>query len=744
MRYALAILTLAATAATTLSIPLAAQSVPATSPRPWMDGTLSPDRRAELLLAAMTPDEKIALLHGPMAVSFGAKAPLPEGAVGSAGYVPGNDRLGIPALQESDASLGVANPMKVRGADDYSTALPSGLALAATFDPVLAFSGGRMIATEARAKGLNVMLAGGANLARDPRNGRNFEYLGEDPLLTGTLAGESVRGIQSTGMVSTVKHFALNDQEHLRLTADSWIGEAAARESDLLAFEIAIERGQPGSVMCSYNLVNGDYGCDNDWLLNRVLKRDWGYKGWVMSDWGAVHRLDAVLHGLDQQSGEQLDKQVWFDKRLTDAIAAGTVPQARVDDMAHRILRSMFANGLFDNPPVKGLVDFEAHGAIAQKEAENGIVLLQNDGNILPLVAGARRIAVIGGHAEAGVPSGMGSSQVATPWGAGPGGPVSVPIGGEGMMAAFSSVVFHPSSPLTAIRARMPQGTVSFDPGLYASSAVEAARKADVAIVFAWKPSGEGDDDADLTLPWGQDALIEAVAAANPNTIVVLETGNPVRMPWAGKVKAVLEAWYSGQKGGEAIARVLFGEVNPSGRLPLSWLIDERQLPRPTIPGWGAPDGTMVKVDYRIEGADIGYRWYARHGLQPHYWFGHGLSYTSFTHANLALTGGRTLTATLDVTNSGRRAGSDTVQLYLTQRPGGPERRLLAYAKVALAPGETRRVTLTVDPRLLASFDEKAHGWRIDAGPYQVGIGRDAGTVDLAGEVSLTAQRLKP
>jgi len=747
-RWMLTATALAYVAMTTLPQVATAQTEAAASARPWMNKGLSPEKRADLLLAAMTQDEKFAILHGPMAMPLGPQFPMPKGAVGSAGYIPGNERLGIPAQQESDASLGVTNPGKIRGAEDYSTALPSSLALAATFNPEIARAGGVMVGTEARSKGLNVMLAGGVNLARDPRAGRNFEYLGEDPLLSGVLAGESIKGIQSTGMVSTIKHFALNDQEHLRMTVDSVIGEAAARESDLLAFQIAIERGQPGSVMCSYNLVNGAYGCDNDWLLNTVLKKDWGYKGYVMSDWGAVHRVETAINGLDQQSGEQLDKQVWFDKPLREALAAGKVTQARIDDMARRILYAMFANGLFDNPAVKGPVDFGAHGRVAQQEAEEGIVLLRNEGNILPLAASAQKIVVIGGHADAGVPAGTGSSQVTTPYVPGPAGPFgaprTVPIGGEGMMAMMSSVVFHPSAPLMAIRERMKGKTVGFDNGLYPEAAAAKAKDAELAIVFVYQPQGEGQDVPSMSLPWGQDALIEAVAAANPNTIVVLQTGGPVHMPWAGKVRGVLQAWYAGQKGGEAIARVLFGEVNPSGRLPMSWPVDESQLPRPVIPGTGLPEGSPARVDYTIEGSDVGYRWFARQGTAPRYWFGHGLSYTGFSYANLAVSGGKTVSATVDVTNSGAKPGSDVVQLYLTDKPGGAKRRLIGFQKIALAPGETKKVTLTADPRLLADYDEKARGWRIAAGSYAVAIGKDAGSMAVSGAAKLTAQQLKP
>ena len=750
MNRAFALLAATALATVTLggasALPLPSGAATATAgSRPWMNTQLTPDQRADLLVKAMTLDEKVAMLHGPMAMPFGPTMPMPKGAVGSAGYIPGNSRLGIPALQESDASLGVTNPMMVRGAKDMSTPLPSGLALAATFDPAIAFAGGKMVGEEARAKGLNVQLAGGVDLARDPRNGRNFEYVGEDPLLAGVMAGDSVRGIQSTGMISTVKHYALNDQEHNRNTVDAVIGEQAARESDLLAFEIAIEHGRPGSVMCSYNFVNGVHACQHDMLLNQVLKHDWRYPGFVMSDWGAVHSLDAFNAGLDQESGDQLDEQVWFDKPLKAAVAAGTIGTARVDDAVHRILRAMFANGLFDTPAASPEIDFAAHAQVAAQEAEAGIVLLDNSRHLLPLAGSAKRIAVIGGHAEAGVPAGMGSSQVTNPYRTGPFAPTSVPLGGEGMMAMWNNVVFDPDPPLAALRAKLPNAAISFDTGMSPEAAATAARGADVAIVFAYQPSGEGEDMSDMALPFGQDAVIEAVAAANPNTIVVLETGNPVRMPWAGKVGAVIEAWYGGAKGGDAIARVLTGDTNPSGRLPMSWPVDERQLPRPALPGWIAGPKDMVKVDYTIEGADVGYRWYTRKNMTPRYWFGHGLSYTTFGYGSLSVAPrGNTIAASVAVTNKGSVAGADVVQLYLTDRPGGAARRLLAFDKVTLAPGETKRVTLTADPRLLADYDVAGHGWRIAAGRYGVALGRDAGTLEQKTAVTLQAQTLVP
>lgn len=496
--------------------------------------------------------------------------------------------------------------------------------------------------------------------------------------------------------------------------------------------------------MCAYNLVNGVYACQNDWLLNKVLKRDWGYQGFVMSDWGAVHSLEAFAGGLDQQSGEQLDAKVWFDAPLREAVKVGKIPASRVDDAAARVLRAMFTAGLFDRADKPADIDFAAHADIAQHEAEESIVLLQNRNAILPLAASAKRIAVIGGHADAGVASGSGSSQVTTPYRKDPLPLATVPIGGEGMMAAFSNVVFHPSSPLLALRAHLKAAQVTFDNGLYPESAAAAARNADVAIVFVYQPSGEGEDVPNLALPMGQNALVEAVAAANPNTIVVVESGNAVALPWSDKVSAIVEAWYGGSRGGEAIARVLTGEVNPSGRLPITWPMNESQLPRPAIPGWTAGPTERISVDYNIEGSNVGYRWYSQKGEKPLYWFGHGLSYTSFAYDKLVVRGGNSLEADVTVTNKGDRAGKDVVQLYLTGRPAGAVRRLVAFQKLSLAPGESQRVKLAGDLRLVADFDAKKRRWLVPAGTYTLVVGQDAGSAGLSATAKLAAATLKP
>jgi len=707
-----------------------AQIVSAAEPA---SGMARAEAKAAATVKQMTAEEKVLLTWGIMPLPlFGSATPIPADAIPGAGYIAGIARLGVPALKETDASLGVSYVAGIR--KDGATALPSGVAMAATWNPELLWKGGAMIGSEARAKGFNVMLAGGVNLMRDPRNGRTFEYLSEDPLLSGVLVGSMIAGIQSNNIISTIKHFALNGQETGRQYVDIRISEPAARESDLLAFQIGIERGQPGSVMCAYNRVNGHNACDNDWLLNQVLKKDWGWKGFVMSDWGAVPGLEAAINGLDQQSGAQLDKAVFFGDRLQQAAARDPAYAARLDDMNKRVLTAIYAAGIDTRPATSGsAVDMGAHAGIAQDVAQQGIVLLRNNGNVLPLAKTARRIAVIGGYADSGVLSGAGSSQVQ-----GEGGPaVARPLGGEameGMLAAIFSQQYHRSNPLKAIKAKVPDATVTFRDGRYVTDAVETAKRADVVIVFANQWMVEGMDVPDLSLPDGQDALIAAVAAANPNTIVVLQTGGPVMMPWLDKTAAVVEAWYPGARGGEAIASVLFGDTNPGGRLPITFPAGIDQLPRKEIDGllsternlMGSPPtpDARLSADYDIEGSDVGYRWFARKGEKPLFPFGYGLSYTTFASSGLKVMGTK---ASLIVTNTGQRAGDDVAQVYLVSRGKEARRRLVGFQRVSLQPGASQKVTVTIDPRLLA--DWKDGGWSIPAGDYAFALGRDAETL---------------
>ena len=709
-------------AATALAIGLASMSmtIEAREQNVPVNNNAADDWAAQVE-AQMTDDERFSLLHGFMPIPIGPyanpelQAKWPKDVIPGAGYVAGVPRLGIPSQRATDASLGVTNPFGIRKGDS-ATALPAGLAIGASFNPDLAFAGAQAVASEARAKGFNVLLGGGINLVRDPRNGRNFEYISEDPLLSGVMGAAAVRGAQSAGVVSTVKHFSLNSNETNRHTWNAEIDEAAHRESDLLAFQIAIERGQPGSVMCAYNLVNGEKACGNDHLINTVLKKDWRYKGWVMSDWGAVSGSDFAVRGLDQQAGEQLDKQVWFDAPLRSNLADGSLSRGRLSDMVRRILRSMKANGLVDAGPALA-VDMAAHADVARRIAEQGIVLLKNDGGALPLAANVASVAVIGRNAHVGVLSGGGSSQGLPPrgWAA------SVPVGGgEGSIGAWRVERWFAGAPLAALKEALPKASIGFDPGLYPQDAAALAARSDVAIVFVSKYEAEGFDSPDLSLPGNQDAIVEATVAANPNTIVVLETGNPVAMPWRDKVKAIFAAWYPGQEGAAAIADVLTGKVNPSGRLPVSFPGTTETLPRPAIPGYGTAEHTRVTVRMN-EGSDVGYRWNARHGIKTLFPFGHGLSYTRFAADGLRTDGAA---ASLTVRNTGHRAGATVAQLYLVSRGGKSVQRLVGFQRVELEPRAEKKVTMTIDPRMLA--DWSGDGWTIPAGEYRFAIGENA------------------
>ena len=717
---------------------LAADPVPAEpAQKPWLDRALNPDQRAQLAVKAMTQQEKLRWVMSYFGNDFGAGKKVAEALVQSAGYTPGTPRLGLPALFETDAGLGVASQSgpKVR----ERTSLPSGLATASTWDLKAAYAGGAMIGSEARASGFNVRLAGGVNLMRDPRNGRNFEYAGEDPLLAGSMVGQAIKGIESNHVISTLKHFALNDQETGRNELDARIDKAAFRMSDLLAMELALEQSDAGSVMCSYNRVNGPYACENSYLLNDVLKRDWGFKGYVMSDWGATHStVAAANNGLDQQSGHEFDKSPYFGGALLEAIKTGSVPQARLDDMVVRILRTMFAKGVVENPVKEGgAIDFAKNGAVSRQTAEDGMVLLKNDNRILPLAKTVRTIAIIGGHADAGVLAGGGSSLV-------------YPVGGNAVKGLKPDVwpgpvMFHNSSPLRAIRAQAPNAKVVYDDGTDPARAARVAGQADVALVFATQWVGEALDATSLALPDNQDALIASVAGANARTVVVLENGGPVAMPWLAKVPAVLETWYPGTSGGEAIANVLFGVVNPSGHLPATFPASESQLPRPTPDGDPKQPEMQFAVNY-TEGAAVGYKWFDLKGHKPLFPFGHGLSYTTFAYSGLSsqMKDGR-LHVRFKVTNTGSVAGKDVPQVYVSPLAAKWEapKRLAGWDKVALQPGESKEVEVTVEPRVLGMFDESSRTWRIGKGKYKLMLAQDAaGTGASSVTVDLPASTL--
>lgn len=707
---------------------------------------LPPDERAEALLAQMTLEEKIQLLHG-------ALKEYNPGPLGTAGYIPGIPRLGIPDLHFADGSLGVGNQV------GQATVLPSCIASAATWNLELAYDYGWVIGRQSRAYGVNVNLGGNVNLAgREPRCGRTFEMKGEDPLLAGRITAAHVRAIQDQGVLGCVKHFALNDQETGRTTADVRINERGARQSDLLAFEIAIRDSDVQSVMCAYNLVNGIWSCEHPWLLNTVLKGEWGFRGFVMSDWYAARSsVRAALAGLDQeQPGGYLFGGQW-DRSLRDAVRDGSLPEARLDDMARRVLRAMAAVGLLDAEASRPPLDLERSAAIAQRVAEEGTVLLVNHG-LLPLdAASLRSVAVIGNMADQGVLTGGGSAQV-------------IPTGGPALWTpapcppCWGGVVWAPSSPLGAIRKLAPRAEVRFDAGADIRAAAALARRSEVAIVFASEWQSEGMDLASLSLSGNQDALIHAVIDANPRTIVVLQSGGAQLMPWSGGAEpmlaararaagrvmpwahgaaAVLAAWYPGQRGAEAVARILFGEVNPSGKLPLTIPVRVEDLPRPVIDAPPQPDSKEPFPVRYDEGFLVGYKWFDTRGIEPLFPFGFGLSYTTFDFSGLRLEwlqttpGSRRLAVSFDLCNTGQRAGAEVAQVYLGLPPetGEPPKRLAGWAKVLLAPRERRRVQVLIDEKdsshPFSFWSESRRQWVTAPGEYRVWVGNSAGRSGL-------------
>jgi beta-glucosidase len=699
----------------------------------WRDASLSADARAEALVRAMTLDEKIHLLHGPLGFAYAGR-PAPAGARGGAGFIAALPRLGIPALQLNDGPLGARNI--VGGPDGRATAFPSAQALAAGFDPELAFESGRIMGRETRDRGFNVLLAGGVGVERDAWNGRNFEYLGEDPVLAGRIVTAQVRGIQSQGVVSTIKHLVANTQETDRTWVDMVADERSLREIDLLPFEMAVKESNVGSVMCAYNKVNGIYACENSRLLNDILKSEWGFKGWVISDWGATHSTaQAASAGLDQEFYEER----YFASALKTAVEKGEVSEARIDDMARRILRSLAATGALDRTESVQPVDAAAGLAVAQRVAESGLVLLQNRDGLLPLRADRlKKVAVIGRRAEVGVLAGGGSSCVESIGG------VTVddtPPGTVDELIMFASTVWHHSSPVKAIAAASPSAKVEFASGDDVDAAVSLAASSDVAIVFAWQTRTEGQDLRSLSLPAAQDDLIRRVAAANPRIVVVLQTGGAVLTPWAPQVGAILEAWYPGNRGAEAIANILFGRVNPSGRLPISFPRAEADLPRPhpadpqADPMKPEVAPTRLPVVKLSEGLAVGYRWYDSRGKSPAYEFGFGLSYTTFAYSNLSVS--PDLSVAFDLANTGERKGTEVAQLYLEFPPsaGEPSKRLAGWARVELAPGERRRVRIAADPYALRAWDTSAGEWRRPSGRYRVHVGASSRILPLTQEI---------
>ena len=715
-----------AAALVVLAAPVFAQHRRGEAPQqnfPWMNKNLSPDERADMVLKQMTLDEKIELLHG-NGWENGHQNPHWYLSNGGAGFTLGVPRLGIPIIQMSDAAYGV------RGSAEngrYSTALPSDLAAAASWDTHAACEYGALIGTELRAQGYNMTLGGGVDLARDLRNGRNFEYMGEDPILAGTMVGNRIKCEQAQHVIGDTKHYAMNDQESGRTEMNAIIGKRAMRESDLLAFQLGIQIGQPGAVMCAYNGVNGVYSCENKYLLTDVLRNDWHFKGFVVSDWGGTHStVKASEAGLDIEQ----PSDIFYGEKFKQAVQSGKISMAELDEHVHRILRTEFAAGIIDYPRHTFVVDVDHGFQVSRQIADQTIVLLKDQNNMLPLnAADLHSIAVIGEHADYGVLSGGGSAQVAA----------------EGEQTPeWQQHVWFPNSPLKAIQHEAPNAQVQFNSGQDPAAAAALAKSSDVAIVFVNQWESEGMDLPNLSLPDNQDALVEAVAAANPKTIVVLETGSAALMPWIDKVSGVVEAWYPGIRGGQAIADILFGEANPSAKLPITFPRNEADQPPPGIiaPPPGKRNDQMLKapifnVKYTA-GFVVGYKWYDAEHKQVLFPFGYGLSYTTFSYSGLNVAADGS-SVTFTVKNTGSRAGEEIAEVYagLPSGAGEPPKRLVGWSKVPLNAGESKQVTVTIDPLYLKVYDETSDSWKLVPGTYTFMAGGSSRDLPLTQTVNL-------
>lgn len=713
---------------------------------PWSDKSLSPDQRADMVIKEMTLDEKITLLHG-QGMPFGAH-PSAE-SNGGAGFSKSIPRLGIPAIQMADSAYGVT-----RGAASgrYSTALPNNLGAASSWDPELAFEYGALIGRELRNQGYSMSLGGGVNLTREPRNGRTFEYQGEDPLLAGTLVGNFAKGVQSQHIIGDIKHYAINDQESGRNSVNANIDKRSMRETDLLAFEIALGISDAGGVMCSYNRVNGDYACENPYLLNDVLKKDFNFKGFVLSDWGGTHSTAKASHaGLDQ---EQPDSY-FFSEELKKAVEGGEVSNEELNDHVHRILRTIFATGLFDDPVVREVPDVYGGLEFAQRMAENSIVLLKNENSVLPLnPAHVKSVVLIGGHADKGVLTGGGSAQVDSPGGS------TVPSTpqGEGFESMFRRQQWLPSSPLRAMQAYLPSNIVSYSSGEDLQAAVSAAKNADVAIVFAYQWESEGADLPTLHLSDDQEKLIETVAGVNSHTIVVLESGSPVTMPWIDHVAGVIEAWYPGIRGAEALANILVGKVNPTAKLPITFPKDDADLPHPVLvlpppesrpPRRSSMDSASFLAAtakglppfqvYYDEKLNVGYKWYDSTKKPVLFPFGFGLSYSTFKYSDVSVTHGPTISVGFSLGNVSDTAGTEITEVYasLPSQSGEPPKRLIGWSKVKLLPGESKHVSIPVELQRLKIYDEETDSWRLVPGNYLIRVGGSSQNLPLEKAIKL-------
>jgi beta-glucosidase len=693
---------LAVAAAPLAAASAAAPHAAAATACPWVNSTAPVSARVSQLMAQMSLSQEIALMTG-------------ASGSGYAGTIPAISSLCIPAMNLEDGPAGVGDGMS------NVTQLPAPVDVAATWDAAAEQQYGHVIGAEQAAKGSTVDLGPTINIVRDPRWGRAFESIGEDPYLAGQLSAADIRGVQSAGTMAQVKHYAVYNQETNRNTStdNAVVSTQAEQEIYLPAFQAAVQQGAASSVMCSYSYINGTAACQNPYTLSTVLHQQFGYTGFVTSDWGATHSTAASANaGLDM---DMPGNDGFYGSALQSAVTSGQVSQATINSAVSAILTQMFAFGMFDKVP-SGSTSATATNSTDQGNAtqlaEEGTVLLKNSGNVLPLTSSDKSVAVIGADAS-----------------------TSPQTDGGGSAGVNSSGTV---TPLQGIQAAAPSGTtVTYNNGSSDSSAASAAAAASVAIVFANLGESEGSDLASIDLGTTQDNLITSVAAANPNTIVVLNTGSAVTMPWLSSVKGVLEAWYPGQEDGTAIASVLFGSYNPSGHLTVTFPASLSQVPASTTAQWPGTGGT---VQYS-EGVDVGYRWYDSKNVTPLFPFGYGLSYTSFSFSNLhvgSLTAGGAATVTATVTNTGSRSGADVAQLYVTDpaASGQPPLQLEGFQRVNLAAGAATTVTFPLTQQNLQYWNSSSSAWATSTGNYTVAVGDSSASLPLTGTLAVTSGQL--
>ncbi|GAA4498111.1 glycoside hydrolase family 3 C-terminal domain-containing protein [Hymenobacter ginsengisoli] len=717
---------------------------------------LSHEAEITALLAKLTLEEKVHMIHANSAFA--------------AGGVP---RLGIPEIMTSDGPHGV-RPEQGRnwkppvGANDAGTYLPTNNTLAATWNPALGHAYGTVLGSEANARGKDIILGPGINIVRAPLNGRNFEYLSEDPFLVSKMVVGYIQGVQSQGVSACVKHYAANNQEEHRNDIDVDMSERALREIYLPGFKAAVQQGGVYSLMGSYNKFRGTYATENAYLMNTILKGEWGFKGLVMSDWGSVHDTqEALRNGTDLEMGTDLSL-MYSSVDQSQATASASTAAAKpvrsyydrffladpaleaikkdptllpvLDDKVRRILRVMYATHQLG--PAKrqpGAYNTKEHQATALKVAEEGIVLLKNEGNLLPFKKSVKTVAIIGANAERMNSMGGGSGQIKAKY------EISALQGIKNELGSQVNVTYSPG--YTIARGQ------KADPQLM-QQAVAAAKAADVVIYVGgsihgydyskWSDNAydaEGVDKPDMNMPFGQDELVQAVVAANPRTAVVLLGGGPIDVSaWAGQAKSIVEAWYPGMEGGNALAHILFGDVNPSGKLPFTFPVKLEDSPAMKLGEYPSTPGNPLKQTYKDD-IYVGYRYFDTYKVAPQFAFGHGLSYTTFQYGALTVTPGQqSASVKLTVTNSGPVAGAEVVQLYV--KPGQtavkrPEKELKAFEKVFLKPGETKTITLALPAESFKYYDEGKKAWVLAPGKFDLLVGSSSRDIRQTSSVTL-------